>query len=296
MIINASGRTDIVGFYMSWFLNRIEEGYFLIRNPFVKNVIYRIDYDDVDMIVFCTKNPAPLLKNIDKIHKPFILQVTITPYGKEIEPNVPDKNQTIETIKKISKIIGIDKIFVRYDPIFLSDKYNTDYHVRLFKSIVEKLCGYTKSIIISFIDEYKNVQKNDTILNRREFSVEDYEIIGKEFSKIASSHGMTVQTCAEERTLFEYGFIQEDCVNQDLVTKVCGKNINERWVSRNNKYCNCVKMYDVGDYNSCKHLCKYCYANYNEGEIMRNVSRHDPNSPLLIGNIDSNVEIKKILS
>ena len=64
MIVNVSGRTDIVAFYMEWFLNRLEEGFFMFRNPFYKNLVHRIDCKDIDMFVFCTKNPENLLKNI----------------------------------------------------------------------------------------------------------------------------------------------------------------------------------------------------------------------------------------
>lgn len=49
-----------------------------------------------------------------------------------------------------------------------------------------------KTIIISFIDDYKNVRKNYNILMYHGFGESDFEIIGKNFSKIAKSHGMSV--------------------------------------------------------------------------------------------------------
>lgn len=62
MIINASGRTDVVAYYMDWFVNRWNEGYFDVRNPFNPKLVSRIFVSDVDMIVFCTKNPLPLFR------------------------------------------------------------------------------------------------------------------------------------------------------------------------------------------------------------------------------------------
>ena len=127
MIINASGRTDIVAYYMDWFVNRWNEGYFDVRNPFNPKLVSRIFVSDVDMIVFCTKNPLPLLDAIHLFPVPIQLQVTITGYFKDIEPNVPDKKQVIECIKKLSSYLGKENVCVRYDPILLNSKYNVDY-------------------------------------------------------------------------------------------------------------------------------------------------------------------------
>ena len=124
MILNVSGRTDVVAFYSDWFMNRIKEGYVDVRNPFNKKLVSRIYFDDVDLILFCTKNPIPIIDKLKYINKPILFQVTLTPYRNDIEPNVTDKNKIIDAIKEISKIVGIDNLTVRYDPIFLSDKYN----------------------------------------------------------------------------------------------------------------------------------------------------------------------------
>ena len=96
---------------------------------------------------------------------------------------------------------------------------------------------------------------------------------------------MTVQTCAEEVDLTEYGFIKDDCVSVSLASKMTGKEKFKLWKSRCNKYCSCVQMVDIGSYNSCLHLCKYCYANYNEKSINNNIIKHNVNSSLLIGEL-----------
>ena len=123
MILFVSGRTDIVAFYTEWFMKKIEEGFVMVRNPFNPKLVSKIDFNNVDMIMFCTKNPLPIIPYLNKINKPILFHVTLTPYKKDIEPNVIDKTKIIEGIKEISQIIGINNIVVRYDPIFLSDKY-----------------------------------------------------------------------------------------------------------------------------------------------------------------------------
>lgn len=291
MILNVSGRTDVIAFYTKWFINRYKDGYVDVRNPFYPKNISRIYFKDVDAIFFCTKNPLPIIDFLKEIEKTIIFHITITPYKEDIEPNVPSKKQIIEAIKQVSTIIGIDNISIRYDPIFLSGKYNLEYHKKAFNKICTMLDGYVNQIIISFLDEYKNVKKNKTILNYKEITKEEYKEIGIYFSKVAKEHNMTVQTCFEEETLVEYGFKKGECISHELAYKITGKKY-KKWTARKGNKCNCIEMVDIGTYNSCYHLCKYCYANYNEEEVKNNIQNHNPNSSLLIGNIKSDDIIK----
>lgn len=291
MILNVSGRTDIVAFYSKWFLNRLKEGYVDVRNPFNPNLVSRIDFDDVDLILFCTKNPIPIVDKLGDIKIPYIFHVTITPYKDDIEPNLPSKSKIIEAVKKISTRVGIDNIYVRYDPIFISEKYNIEYHIKAFTKLCSLLKGYVKTIIVSFIDNYKNVRKNLPYLKYRSFTEEDYKLIGENFSKIAKDNNMVIQTCFEERNLTEYGFIKGECMSKELAFKLTGKTY-KKWQARKGNACNCVELVDIGVYNSCNHLCKYCYANYDESKVKENINNHDINSSLLIGHINSNDIIK----
>ena len=88
MILFVSGRCDIVAFYTPWFMNRLKEGYVDVRNPFYKKQVSRIYFNDVDLIYFCTKNPRPIVPYLKEINKPILFNVTITPYKRDIEPNV----------------------------------------------------------------------------------------------------------------------------------------------------------------------------------------------------------------
>ena len=293
MILNVSGRCDIVAFYSEWFINRYREGYVDVRNPFYNSQVSRIFFKDVDLIVFCTKNPIPIIKYLKEIKIPIIFQITLTSYKSDIELNVVDKNKVIDAIKEISDILGIDNVYVRYDPIFISDKYNVNYHVKAFDRMCKLLNGYIKHIIVSFMDDYKNVRNHKDVLNYNEMTLSDYEIIGKNFAFSAKENNMTVQTCAEERNLIEYGFIKEDCVSRSLAFKMTNKKNFKIWKARNNKCCNCVEMVDIGVYNVCSHLCRYCYANYDEKKVCSLMKEHDVNSSLLIGHL-KNSDIVKV--
>lgn len=291
MILFASGRTDIPAFYSNWFINRVKAGFVDVRNPFNQNLVSRINFSDVDLIMFCSKNPLPMIDKLKMLKVPVLFHVTITPYSKDVEPNIPDKRLIIEGVKKLSLVLGIDNVVLRYDPIFLSDKYNVDYHIRAFDKLCKNLNGYVNKIIVSFMDEYKNVRSNKNILKYRTFTREDYKKIGEAFSKSAMDNGMSVQTCFEDNDLTEYGFVKGECLSHELAYILTGKKFKSSNV-RKEKKCECVQMVDIGDYNSCIHMCKYCYANYDEKAVSSNFGRHDDNSSLLIGSVQSDDVIK----
>ena len=292
MILFVSGRCDIVAFYTPWFMKRLKEGFVDVRNPFYKKQVSRIYFDDVDLIYFCTKDPRPIIPYLREINKPILFNVTVTPYKRDIEPNVFNKDNIVKSVTEISKIIGVDNIYVRYDPIFLSDKYTLDYHIKAFKKLCSLLDGYVKHIIVSFIDDYKNVRKNMGVLRVKPFDFEDYKTIGIAFSSIANSYNMTVQTCFEKENLAEYGFIKSDCLGVELAKRLTGKTKFKKSRIRKGNLCNCVEMVDIGYYNSCKHFCRYCYANYSEGDVVSNYKKHNVNSSLLIGDLEEDDIIK----
>ena len=295
MILNISGRTDIVAFYSEWLINRLNEGFIDVRNPFNCKMVSRIMLEDVDLLFFCTKNPIPILDKLKDIKKKVYFHVTLTPYKKDIEPNVPSKKEVIDAIKKLSKIIGKDNLVIRYDPIFLNDKYNLDYHIKAFDRICELLDGFVSKILIHFIDDYKNVRNNYHILKYRKPTEKDYEAIGKSFYLSARKHNIIVHTCNEQRNLTEFGFVRDDCISKQLAYKLTGKIYKKKWKARKDLICQCIEMVDIGVYNSCKHFCKYCYANYDEKKVNDNFIKHNPKSSLLIGELlnDDIIKVRK---
>ena len=283
MIINASGRTDIVAYYMNWFVNRWNEGYFDVRNPFNPKLVSRIFVSDVDMIVFCTKNPLPLLDTIHLFSVPIQLQVTITGYFKDMEPQVPDKGEIIACVQKLSSYLGKENVCVRYDPILLNSKYDVDYHIRAFNKLCTILKGYVFKMIVSFVDDYKNVRNNH--LDYHEPSNEEYLKLKEAFEK----NDMKIVSCMENK--YHIGDEKDCCISIKYAFERTGKFFKE-WKARD---CHCVNMVDVGAYNSCLHGCKYCYANFDSKKIVSNYKMHDVNSSLLIGhlNLDDQVKIRR---
>jgi hypothetical protein len=285
MIINTGQRTDIPAFYAEWFANRLKEGFVCVRNPYNPNQVsrYRLDPSVVDVIGFCTKNPAPMFPYMEllKDYGQYWF-VTITPYGRDIEPNVPDKHLLLENFKHLSDIVGSDSVGWRYDPILLSERYTTEYHLRAFEQIASALEGYTKTVVISFVDLYPKVKRNFPRV--QEVAKEDRILLGRPFIEIAGAYGMTLKPCAEGNELAEYGADCDGCMRISDYEKAIGKRLNAPQKKGARAECACYLACDIGAYNTCKHLCKYCYANAEPSIVMKQSRLHDPRSPFLIGN------------
>ncbi len=285
MIINTGQRTDIPAFYADWFANRLRAGFVCVRNPYNSQQVsrYRLDPAVVDVIGFCTKNPAPMFPYMDllKDYGQYWF-VTITPYGRDIEPNVPDKHGLLETFKKLSELVGIDAIGWRYDPIFLSERYSVDYHLRAFEQMATALAGYTKTVVISFIDLYAKVRRN--FPEAREVDREQQLALGKAFIGIAASCGMTVKPCAEGEELAAYGAECGGCMRISDYEKAIGKRLKPPKRKGARAECACYLSCDIGAYNTCRHLCRYCYANAEPAGVMARSRLHDVSSPFLVGN------------
>ena len=292
MIINTGCRTDIPAFYSKWLMNRIKEGYVLVRNPYnnIQVTKYRLSPDVIDCLAFCTKNPEPMLKYLGELDKyKQYWFVTITPYGKDIEPAVPNKEKVIESFKKLSEHIGVDSIGWRYDPIFIGNGFDVKKHIESFEKMAKQLKGYTNNCTISFLDLYEKVKRNakDLQAPTKEQEVE----LAKAFSIIGKENNMIIYSCCEKTYLSEYGLKSNGCMSQEIVEKAIGYSLNPPRRKNIREACNCLMGNDIGAYDTCGHLCKYCYANTNKALVIENMKKHNENSPFLIGEIENGDKI-----
>lgn len=301
MILSVSRRTDIPAFYSKWFFNRIKDGFVYVRNPMNIHQVSRIELNPelIDCIVFWSKNPKPMLPHLDLL-KDFMyyFQFTVNPYDIRLEQNVPTKSSIIDTFKELSDEIGPERVIWRYDPIILTDTITMDYHIKYFNELANRLQGKTKTCVISFVDLYKKTERNlkDTII--REMTQNEMLILAGRLAEIASTYNMNIQSCAEAIELESVGIHHGHCIDNVLIEDllgvrlVVGKDKNQR------PECGCVQSIDIGEYNTCSHMCKYCYANFNKEKVQEKSHHHNPDSPLLIGNIgpDDKVADRKIFS
>ena len=290
MIINVGGRTDIVNYYTPWLLNRLEEGYAYSRNPFARENVYKLSLksEDVDCLLFCSKNYKPILKHIGGIDEKYNLlcNYTITAYHKDIEPKVPSINQSIKTLKRLSDIVGVNKILWRYDPILLTEKYTVEKHLETFEYMAEKISPLVYRCIFSFVDMYKKVEENMPEIIP--FTDEDKVKLLKGIGEISKKYNLYTQTCATNESYERYGIHAAGCTTREILEQahnVVYKNVKGTGIREN---CHCIPSRDIGAYNSCLSECKYCYANRKPDIPKKVIKMHNEKSPLLLGQLKEN--------
>jgi len=263
MIISASRRTDIPSYLSDWFFDRIKEKSVFVKNPMNARQISAISLapDDVDCIVFWSKNPKPMLDKLQLIKNySYYFQFTLNPYEQDIEVNLPLKDEIIETFKQLSDKICPKKVIWRYDPVLLNDKYTIAYHIDNFGKYAGALKGYTEKVTFSFIDFYKRITENIKTFNIRETTSEEKNLIAEQFSQIAKENNLLIDTCAEDIDLSKYGITHARCIDDRLISRITGKNCSAEKDKNQRVECGCVKSKDIGEYHTCSNGCIYCYA------------------------------------
>jgi hypothetical protein len=290
MIISCSRRTDIPAFYGDWFFNRLREGYVLVRNPMNPRQIRNVSLapPDVDCIVFWTKDPAPMLDQLQFLKKySYYFQFTLTPYGKDIEPHLPPKGEITDTFIRLSDRIGKKRIIWRYDPILWSASINIDYHIECFHDLARQLSGHTEKCMISFLDMYRHIQGRMADHSVRPPDESEMRTLAEQLMRIAGSYNISMATCAEKINLADLNIEHGRCIDDRLVAELTGTNLNITKDKYQRDLCGCVASVDIGEYNTCRHGCRYCYANVSQKKIEKNQSLHYTHSPLLIGDHSS---------
>ncbi|NCB39284.1 MAG: DUF1848 domain-containing protein [Erysipelotrichia bacterium] len=299
MIVSASRRTDIPAYYSDWFYRRLSEGFALIRNPINPHQVSKVllDPQNVECFVFWTKYPAQFMKRLDRLScYKYYFQFTLTPYGSDIETNIPPKKLIIDTFKQLSDKIGPNRVVWRYDPIIFNAKsLNLDYHVEHFENLCKSLSGFTRKCVISFYDNYKFAARRCRELEIVEIDLATIERLGSHFAEIAKNYDLIVETCAESVDLAKYGIMHGKCVDDRLVSEILGYKVSAARDKGQRKFCGCVKSVDIGAYSTCPGKCLYCYATRNHDAAAKLYPHHNPDSPLLLGELtaEDRITVKK---
>ena len=289
MIISVSRRTDIPAFYADWFYNRLRAGYVLVKSPMNLHSVskVRLTADVVDAFVFWTKNPLPMARRLDELAEyPYYFQFTLTGYGAEIEPGVPDKRRVLlPAFKDLAVRLGKKRVIWRYDPIFFSKKYTAEWHLACFEALAAELNNSTERCVISFMDSYRNAKRNAQQLDAVETGSEELYDFAGQLARIAAKYGLKLQTCAESMDLMALGITPSACIDKALLEDIGGFKLDVKKDANQRAECCCAASIDIGSYNTCPGVCLYCYANYNAPLVQTNIAAHNKTSPLMSGTL-----------
>lgn len=286
MIISFGQRTDIVTYYTQWMFNRFREGVVCARNPLFPSKItrYLLTPEKVDAVVFRSKDYSPALQELPTVTNNFrtLFQFTINAYGKRTEPRSPAEGEAIRTLRELARIAGREHVFWRYDPILFTKRYDVRFHLDTFARIAEKAAPHVAGCIVNFAEPSLGLHERLPVLS---FGKTERRAVLMGIGSIAKKYGMPVRLCGRGEDYSLLGIQRGGCVTLRDIANANHCTFREVKTETRKRTCACVAMRDVGWYNTCPRGCLYCDAIRKPLEVADNIARHDPDSPLLIGNI-----------
>ena len=306
VIISASRSTDIPAFYADWFFHRLKVGYSAWTNPF-NGVKSFVSYEKCRFIVFWSKNPKRLLVHLDELKERNIgcyIQYTLNDYEKEgLEKGVPPLEERIDTFKRLVDQLGKGRVIWRFDPLILTDRISLDDLLQKVENIGDQLSGYTEKLVFSYADIalYKKVKANleKSQVNYAEWTTVQMEEFAQRLSELNQKWHYQLATCGEKIDIERYGIQHNKCVDDDLMIRFAhhdkalmdflgvevkeslfGTEIVKKKDNRDKgqrQFCGCMVSKDIGEYNTCPHLCEYCYANASKEKAQENYNKHEMN-------------------
>jgi hypothetical protein len=274
-------------------MNRIRAGYCIVPNPFNRNQVSRVSMkpEDVDVIVFWTRNPRPLFPHLPELNDRgyrYYFLYTLMGNPRQIDPGSPPVAAATATFRELSGLIGKERVVWRYDPIFLSTITDPRFHVDAYRRIAGELKGYTTRSVVSIAHIYRKIQKRIGELGKKGVQLlacDDYMLssLMRSLAEISSENGMTIQSCADELDPGRFGIQRGKCVDDELISKVFGMDFEAKKDSCQRKNCGCAASKDIGMYDSCLFGCIYCYATSSFERSGANYRMHDPGSESLLG-------------
>lgn len=309
-IISASRRTDIPHYYADWFRERRRAGFAEYRTVFGggKNGAFRASLDPKDVLgyLFWTKFAGPFheeLKALRSERMPYVFQYTITGYGKDIQPGIPDRDTAINDFLRVAGTLpGPAAIQWRYDPILISREYDVNWHRRNFAHIADRLRGATVVVNVSFVEPYLKAlakapnwreirwrrpdpERHRTALAKypelQVVGVEEEQLLA-DLSEIVRERGMQLRVCCNGE--YEGDYPTAACCGLEIFAPY-GEEIAQRVSALapgpSRPGCRCLKTIDVGMDTTCPGGCFFCYVTTSLERARSNYERHDPTATML---------------
>lgn len=290
MIVSATRRADLPAHYARWFMNRVRAGWCVVPNPFNSRQVARVSLvpRDVDGFVFWTRDPRPLMEHLSELDARgyrYVFQFTLLEYPRSLHPGMPPLADRVDCFKRLAERIGPERVLWRYDPIVLSSETDTGFHRRNFESLARTLAGCTRRVTVSLVEPYRKTRgrmelAGASLLAPKE---EDLANLFRDMAALARAHAMEPASCSDEAGLDHLGFAPGACVDAALLQRLFGVAVPAAKDPCQRPACRCAPSRDIGMYDACPAGCAYCYATRDFARARKALSRHDPESPSLLG-------------
>ena len=281
IVISASRRTDIPAFYLPWFMDRIDRGYFEVPNPYNRKVsVVPATPEKVHTIVFWSKNFGPFLQAGigDKLRKRgfhLFFNFTLNSQDPRLEPWVPPLADRLQQMEELGRRFDPQTIHWRFDPICFFKTNSGDLHNNLndFETITDRAArAGVRRCITSFVDIYAKVRSR--LAQAPGLTFEDpppdrkTEILLDMQDRLRQQDIRLALCC--EKDLFAHlpsdsGIEQSSCIPNELLMTLFGGNLSLQRDTgqRIRQGCGCRVSADIGSYRDhpCYHNCLFCYAN-----------------------------------
>jgi hypothetical protein len=276
-IISCSRRTDIPAFLMDWVIEKIENGYVDVENPFNRKDVYRVSLkpQDVRCWVWWSKNFKEWIKIYEIYYELFsrfkghFFQFTINSTS-ELEGNVTiSLEERFSQLKWLVNEFSCSAISYRFDPIVLYKKKESNKiksNLNNFEYIIKNVSNIgLKEMTFSFATFYSKVEKR---MKARGYlpinpSLSKKKEILEKLIKICNKYGIQMKACCQPDLLHIKGVEQAHCIDAYKIEELINEPIEKIRDSGQRKNCGCFKSRDIGGYSGifrCKHNCSYCYA------------------------------------
>lgn len=289
MIISVSRRTDIPAFYMSWLMGQIHRRKAVYYNPFsYRGYEVSLKPADVDVMVFLSKNYAPLLPYLAELQSlyPLYFHFTITGLSGIFEERVPPAAEMVEVFRELSRRTSPEQVEWRFDPIVLSNLTPPEFFVKEFANLANRLEGYTSRCYVSFAKVYDRMKRAFRELEQQKgirlLSADPilYRQLADELAAAGREHGIQLYSCCND--FLVNGLVEKGrCIDGEHLSRVFGLRKSFP-VAPTREGCGCARSIDLGVYDTCPHGCSYCYANVNRAIAWKNYRAHRPEDEVLL--------------
>ena len=241
---------------------------------------------------------------------------------ESFEPNVPPLTKRVDTFIRLSELIGKEKVIWRFDPLLLTDQLTVTELLKRIWELGNQLVRHTDKLVFSFADIlfYQKVRSNliketsyynESTIHLAEFTVAQKNEFAAGIQKILQewlkiNPDFRIATCAEDIDLEKYEITHNKCIDDELIEKLfptdrklmdlLGVKPKEQLLfggevqskkqnlkdKGQRKACGCMISKDIGSYNTCNHLCVYCYANTSPSVVRKNLQELSSDSESIL--------------